>query len=82
MEENLKTCKAPTLEGLLHEKSNMILECLEISGVIYNILTSDNSRASEAKNEPNCIMLEASMQNENLKLLTKQLLALKTTILD
>lgn len=80
--ESVENNKAPTLESLLHENSNIILECLEISGVIYSNLTSDNSKSSDAKLEPNCMMIEASMQNENLKLLEKRLLDLKTTILN
>lgn len=78
----LENNKAPTLESLLRENSNIILECLEISGFIYSRLTSGNSKSSEVKLEPDCMMTEALMQNDNLKLLEKQLLDLKTTILN
>ena len=73
---------APSLESLLRENRSLILDCLEISNCIYLNLTGDGLCSANSNNEPNCMMLDASMQNEDLKSLVNLLSILKTTILN
>ena len=73
---------APSLESFLRENRSLIYDCLEISNCIYSNLTGDSLCSANSNSEPNCMMLDASMQNEDLKSLVKLLSILKTTILN
>ena len=82
MEKEVKKTNPPTLEGLIREDRNLILECLEISNCIYSNLTGDNSSRFDAFCEPDCMMADAIGQKEMLKTLNQLLIDLKTTILN
>ena len=78
----VKQDSGSSLVSILKGNSNVILECLEISGMIYSNLISDNWKGPETQAEPNCIMMETNLQSENLKMLESQLLAIKNIMLN
>lgn len=74
-------CK-PTLENIVRDSNNLISECLEISSIILNeLITTDALKQKAEDLNPNCLIADVEMQNQNLKLLKSKLLDIKTTIM-
>ena len=73
---------APTLESILKQDSELILQCLEISTIILRNLIGNESKVTDTSlQDANCMMAEASIQSDNLKLLRDRLIGIKTTML-
>ncbi len=72
---------APTLESILKQDSELILQCLEISTIILRNLTGNESKVTDTLQDANCMMAEVSIQSDNLKLLRDRLIDIKTTML-
>lgn len=72
---------APTLESILKQDSELILQCLDISTLILRNLTGNEVKITDTLQDANCMMAEASIQSDNLKLLRDRLIDIKTTML-
>lgn len=72
---------APTLESILKQDSELILQCLDISTLILRNLTGNEVKIIDTLQDANCMMAEASIQSDNLKLLRDRLIDIKTTML-
>lgn len=71
--------EAPSLMDTMHDNSNLIMECLEISDSISTQLTTDH-KINDTSREVNCMMAEAINQNENLKMLADTLKFIKANM--
>lgn len=73
--------KTPTLESILKQDSELILQCLEISTLLLRNLTGNEIKVTDTLQDANCMMAEASIQSDNLKLLKDRLIDIKITML-
>lgn len=64
--DNLIKCETPTLIGMLTQNRNLIRECLEISNQLYIDLTTDTYLDEANASNPNCILSDLKMQNDDL----------------
>lgn len=72
---------APTLESILKQDSELILNCLGLSNIILRNLTGNEAKITDTIPEGDCIMSEAVIQSDNLKTLKAMLMDIKTTML-
>lgn len=81
MENSKEVPSKPTLENIVRDSDNLISECLEISSIILNELIAENKLAQTEDINPNCLIADVEMQNQNLKILKSRLMDIKTTIM-
>ena len=70
-----------TLESILKQDSELILQCLDITALILRNLTGNEVTITDTLQDANCMMAEASIQSDNLKSLRDRLIDIKTTML-
>lgn len=81
MENSKEAPSKPTLENIVRDSDNLISECLEISSIILNELIAENKLTQTEDINPNCLIADVEMQNQNLKILKSRLMDIKTTIM-
>ena len=71
----------PTLESILKQDSEIIMQCLDVSTLILKNLIANDIKVPDTLQDADCMMAEVSIQSDNLKILKDRLMDIKNIML-